>query len=178
MTQGHQPPPGGPVSRQTVPGYWGFGSLTSPLVRSDQTYGAYSIIEQLMPASSGPPPHIHAQSDEVFYILEGTVHLQLSGTVSTAGAGQLIRVPRGVPHAFAVQSEHVRMLVFFMPATMDELITMTTRPATELTVPPPGHEAEPTGQQEAAFIGHLKETASLSWSDQQDLLLQFRQPPS
>lgn len=161
-----------------MPGYRGFGALTSPLVRSDQTYGAYSIIEQLMSASSGPPPHIHAHSDEVFYILEGTVHLQLSDTVSTAQGGQLVRVPRGVPHAFAVGSEQARMLVFFMPATMDELITMTTTPATDLTVQPPGREAEPTEQQTAAFMNHLRETASLSWSDQQDLLLQFRQPPS
>lgn len=178
MTHNHQPPSDSPVTRETVPGYWGFGSLTSPLVRSDQTHGAYSIIEQLMPANSGPPPHTHAQSDEVFYILEGKVHLQLSDSVSTAEAGQLVRVPRGVPHAFAVQSEQARMLIFFMPATMDELITMTNAPATELTVPPPGSDAEPTEQQMTTFMNHLRETASLSWSDQQDLLTQFRQPPS
>jgi hypothetical protein len=98
--------------------------------------------------------------------------------VSTAEAGQLVRVPRGVPHAFAVQSEQARMLIFFMPATMDELITMTTTPATELTVPPPGPGGEPTEQQLATFMNHLRETASLSWSQQQDLLTQFRQPPS
>ena len=178
MTQIHQPPPDAVVSRKTVPSYWGFGSLTSPLVRSEQTHGAYSILEQLMPANSGPPPHTHARSDEVFYILEGTVHLQVRDSVSTAEAGQLVRVPRGEPHAFVVQSEQARMLIFFMPAAMDELIAMTTSPATQLTVPPRGPDAEPTEQQMAVFMNHLRESASLSWSDQQDLLSQFRQPPS
>jgi mannose-6-phosphate isomerase-like protein (cupin superfamily) len=177
VTQNHQPPAGSPVSRETVPGYWGFGSLTSPLVRSQQTYGAYSIVEQLMLANSGPP-HTHAQSDEVFYILEGKVHLQLGDSVSIAEAGQLVRVPRGEPHAFAVQSDQARMLIFFMPATMDDLIAMTTAPATQLTVPPPGPDAKPTKQQTAAFMNHLRESASLLWPDQRDLLTQFRQPPS
>jgi quercetin dioxygenase-like cupin family protein len=118
MPTNHQRQSDSPVSRDTVPSYWGFGSLTSPLVRSDQTHGAYSIIEQLMPANSGPSLHTHANSNEVFYILEGKVHLQLSDSVSTAEAGQLVRVPRGVPHAFAVQSEQARMLIFFMPATI------------------------------------------------------------
>jgi mannose-6-phosphate isomerase-like protein (cupin superfamily) len=178
MTPADQHPADSPVSRETVPGYWGFGSLTSPLVRSEQTHGAYSIVEQLMPANSGPPPHIHAQSDEVFYILEGAVHLQLGDSVSLAEAGQLVRVPLGVPHAFAVQSAQVRMLIFFMPATMDQFVTMLSAPATELTVPPPGPGPEPSEQQMADFMNHLREAASLSWSEQQDLLTQFRQPPS
>jgi uncharacterized cupin superfamily protein len=28
-------------------------------------------MEQLMPAKAGPPPHVHDQGEEVFYILDG-----------------------------------------------------------------------------------------------------------
>jgi quercetin dioxygenase-like cupin family protein len=173
------PDPQSPVSSMdTVPGYWGFGSLWSPLVSSEQTHGAYSIVEQLMPGQSGPPPHTHEQSDEVFYILEGQVHLQLGDAVSTAQAGQLVRVPRGVAHGFVVQSDHARFLNFFVPATMDQMVAMLSAPATASTVPPPGSESGPTEQQIAAFMERLRETASLSWSSQQDLLAEFRHIPS
>ena len=105
MTNDQQPSTSSPVSSMdTVPGYWGFGSLWSPLVSSEQTHGRYSIVEQLMPGKSGPPPHIHKQSDEVFYILEGQVNLQLGDAVSSAEAGQLVRVPRGVAHGFVVKA--------------------------------------------------------------------------
>jgi hypothetical protein len=128
-----------------------------------------------MPGKSGPPPHTHEQSDEVFYILEGQVHLQLGDAVSTAEAGQLVRVPRGVAHGFVVQSDHARFLNFFVPATMDQMVAMLSAPASALTVPPPGSEGQPTGQQMAEFMNRLRETASLSWSGQQDLLSEFRQ---
>ena len=170
-----QPPTDSPVSSMdTVPGYWGFGSLWSPLVSSEQTHGRYSIVEQLMPGRSGPPPHTHEQSDEVFYILEGEVHLQLGDAVSTARAGQLVRVPRGVAHGFVVQSDHARFLNFFVPATMDRMVAMLGQPAAASTVPPAGSEREPSEQQMAEFMDRLRETASLSWSRDDDLLAEFR----
>jgi quercetin dioxygenase-like cupin family protein len=177
---GMQPPSAeSPVaSVATVPGFWGFGSLWSPLVSSEQTHGRYSIVEQLMPGQSGPPPHTHEQSDEVFYILEGQVHLQLGDAVSTAEAGQLVRVPRGVAHGFVVQSDHARFLNFFVPATMDQMVAMLSVPATAATVPPPGSESGPTDQQMAEFMNRLRETASLSWSSQIDLLAEYRQAPA
>jgi quercetin dioxygenase-like cupin family protein len=175
MSFTQQRPTDSPVSSvDTVPAYWGFGSLWSPLVTSEQTHGRYSIVEQLMPGQSGPPPHTHDQSDEVFYILEGQVHLQLGDDVSTAEAGQLVRVPRGVPHGFVVRSDQARFLNFFVPATMDQMVAMLSAPASALTVPPPGTDSGPTEQQVAEFMDRLRETASLSWSSQQDLLAEQR----
>jgi quercetin dioxygenase-like cupin family protein len=174
-----QRPTDSPVSSMdTVPGYWGFGSLWSPLVTSEQTDGRYSIVEQLMPGRSGPPPHTHDQSDEVFYILEGQVHLQLGDDVSTAEAGQLVRVPRGVPHGFVVRSDQARFLNFFVPATMDRMVAMLSTPAIALTVPPEGSDTGPSEQQTAEFMNLLREIASLSWSSRQDLLADLRHVPS
>ena len=179
MTDVQQPTTDSPVSSMdTVPGYWGFGSLWSPLVTSEQTHGGYSIVEQLMPGQSGPPPHTHEQSDEVFYILEGQVHLQLGDAVSTAEAGQLVRVPRGVPHGFVVRSDQARFVNFFVPATMDQMVAMLSAPATALTVPPAGSESGPTEEQVAEFLNRLRETASLAWSSQQDLLADHRHASS
>ena len=46
------------ASVETVQGYWQMGILWSPLVSGEQTKGQYSIMEQLMPAAAGPPPHV------------------------------------------------------------------------------------------------------------------------
>jgi mannose-6-phosphate isomerase-like protein (cupin superfamily) len=166
------------ASMDTVPGYWGFGSLWSPLVSSEQTHGRYSIVEQLMPGRSGPPPHTHERSDEVFYILEGQVQLQLGDAVSTARAGQLVRVPLGVTHGFVVTSDQARFLNFFVPATMDQMVAMVSAPAAALTVPPPGSDGGPSQQQMAEFMDRLREIASLSWSSQHDQLSELRHTAS
>ena len=161
-------------SMSTVPGYWGFGSLWSPLVTSGQTAGRYSIVEQLMPGRSGPPPHTHDRNDEVFYILEGEVALQLGDATAAAHAGQLVRVPQGTAHGFVVTSEQARFLNFFVPAAMDEMVVALSVPATASTVPPAGAERPPGAEQVQAFLNHLQESATLSWSQQPDLLADIR----
>jgi quercetin dioxygenase-like cupin family protein len=71
------------ASVATVPGYWQLDILWSPLVSTEQTKGAYSLLEQLMPTKAVPPPHVHDHGDELFYILEGEMVLQLGDQVVT-----------------------------------------------------------------------------------------------
>ena len=68
-----------------------------------------------MPAKAGPPPHVHDQGEEVFYILDGEMALQLGNQVVTGTSGQLVRIPAGTPHAFAVRTETARVLNFYVP---------------------------------------------------------------
>jgi mannose-6-phosphate isomerase-like protein (cupin superfamily) len=37
----------------------------------EQTGGAFTLLEAVVPLGGGPPPHIHHLEDEVFVILEG-----------------------------------------------------------------------------------------------------------
>ena len=50
------------------------------------------------PAGTFVPPHIHPMQDEFVYMLEGTMALVLDGQESSAGPGDLVRLPRGIPH--------------------------------------------------------------------------------
>ena len=36
---------------------------------SEDTGGAYTLIEMFLPPASGPPPHLHAREEESFYNL-------------------------------------------------------------------------------------------------------------
>lgn len=168
------PPPGGVFNVATVPGFWSWGGLWSPLVTGEQTAGSYSVLEQLMPAGSGPPPHVHEQTDEVFYILEGQVRLQLRDEVHLGRAGDLVRIPRGAPHAFLVESDRARFLNLYVPALVDLMVAMLSEPATEPALPPPGAEKPPSEEQTQAFLERVRDLSTQSPTAQADLLAEYR----
>ncbi|MFD9189120.1 cupin domain-containing protein [Streptomyces phaeochromogenes] len=55
----------------------------------------------LAPHTQGPPQHRHAQHDEGFYVVSGTVHFTIGETTHAAPAGTLAMIPPGAPHTFA-----------------------------------------------------------------------------
>jgi quercetin dioxygenase-like cupin family protein len=162
------------VDVSSRPGVWGWDTLWTPLVTADDTAGGYSILEQLLAQKSGPPPHVHARSDEVFYMLDGVVRVQLGESVFDACAGQLVRVPRGTAHGFAVISDTARFLNFYSPASVDLMIATLSTPAGDKRLPTPVEQQPPSEQQQAALRNRLFELESQLWSDQPDLLAEYR----
>jgi quercetin dioxygenase-like cupin family protein len=69
-------------------------------VLSEQTGGAYAVLEQLVPPGHGPPLHVHRHESEIFYILEGTFEITLGDQTIPAPAGSLAVGPRDIPHTF------------------------------------------------------------------------------
>lgn len=55
----------------------------------------------LAPHTPGPPQHRHAQHDEGFYIISGSVRFTVGHETHDATAGTLVMVPPGAPHTFA-----------------------------------------------------------------------------
>ena len=129
---------------------------------------------QLLAQKAGPPPHVHVRSDEVFYVLDGVVRVQLGESVFDAHAGQLVRVPPGTPHGFAVISETARFLNFYSPAAVDRMIATLSTPAEELRLPTAAEQKPPTDEQRAALRDRLIEFESQVWADQPDLLAAYR----
>lgn len=51
------------------------------------------------PPGDGSPAGLHTHVvDQVFYILHGTMNLEIAGTEYQAGPGTLVTFPAGVPH--------------------------------------------------------------------------------
>ncbi|MGC0313362.1 cupin domain-containing protein [Kitasatospora acidiphila] len=70
----------------------------------------------LAPHTPGPPQHRHAQHDEGFYILSGTVRFTVGDEEHDAAAGTLVMVPPGTPHTFAnLTDQPAVMLSTFTP---------------------------------------------------------------
>jgi mannose-6-phosphate isomerase-like protein (cupin superfamily) len=66
----------------------------------DETNGHYDMSEWwLDPHTHGPTPHTH-DSDDVFFVIEGTMDFYVDGEWISAPRGTFVLVPGGVPHAF------------------------------------------------------------------------------
>jgi len=53
------------------------------------------------PGSNVPPPHSHKASEELVYVLDGTLRYTVGGETRDLGPGDSMATPRGVVHAFA-----------------------------------------------------------------------------
>jgi quercetin dioxygenase-like cupin family protein len=80
------------------------------LLRSEETNGVVSVIQNGVPAHWPGPPLHHHDFDEAFYVLEGELTFQVVDQLVTAGPGELVFAPRGIAHTFANLSDAPRPL--------------------------------------------------------------------
>lgn len=94
-----------------------------------QTAGTVSVYEGGLPArTAGPPLHVHSETDEALYILEGEVTIRLGPETLRADAGSFVWMPRGVPHTFAnLAGAPVRMLGIAVPGGIEDLLGSVPR---------------------------------------------------
>ncbi|MFC4020938.1 cupin domain-containing protein [Micromonospora sp. GCM10011542] len=87
------------------------------LADSSSTGGALSTQRvTLANGADGARPHHHANSAELFYLLDGTAQLLSGEQVVTAERGDLVIVPPGVAHAFAATpGENADILIVITP---------------------------------------------------------------
>lgn len=72
------------------------------LADSSSTGGALSTQRvTLSGGADGAKPHWHDKSAEMFFLLDGAAEILSGDQVVTAGPGDLVVVPPGLPHAFA-----------------------------------------------------------------------------
>jgi quercetin dioxygenase-like cupin family protein len=93
---------------------------TTVLLRSEQSGGAVSLIENRVPAGwEGPPLHHHT-FDEAFYVLEGELTFQVEDEVVVKRAGEFAFAPRNVAHTLANHSDApARYLLVITPASFE-----------------------------------------------------------
>jgi len=62
------------------------------------------------------PVHVHPTQDEFILVQEGVLDLKLDGVWTKAEAGDLVRMPRGIPHGYFNKSDKpVRALFWVSP---------------------------------------------------------------
>ena len=116
---------------------------TNVLLRSEQSGGHVSVIENVIPAhSAGPPLHRH-DFDEAFYMLEGELVFQIDGERFTRRAGEFAFAPRNVAHALANHSEaDARYLLVCTPAGLERHFARAA--AASQGIEPPDRAVQPS----------------------------------
>jgi mannose-6-phosphate isomerase-like protein (cupin superfamily) len=127
----HVPPGGG----DTV---FFVGDTYTTLLSGAQTGGTFAMLEALVPAQTGPPPHIHHAEDETFILLEGALDFHVADDVHRAEPNSVMFVPRGTPHHFSNVGDRIaRMLFIYSPAGMEGMFAEIGSPGSRGTQAPP-----------------------------------------
>jgi quercetin dioxygenase-like cupin family protein len=61
--------------------------------------------------TGGPPQHRHAEHDEGFYVVSGTVRFTVGQTSYDSPAGAFVMIPPGAPHTFANPGDQTAVLL-------------------------------------------------------------------
>lgn len=118
--------------------YWVLGDLYTFKTMSQDTKGAYSLMEMIVYPQTGSPPHIHSREDESFLVQSGEIQFQMDGQTLVATPGTFIYSPRGQTHLFAnVSNEIATMLCWVTPAGLEQFFMEIGTPVDDPTAPPP-----------------------------------------
>jgi quercetin dioxygenase-like cupin family protein len=91
------------------------GGLVTFHVDSADTSGQFALLEMEGATGHEPPPHVHRNEDELFYVIEGKLKVLRGDEELTLEAGESAFLPRNVVHTFKIISSHVRFLVYITP---------------------------------------------------------------
>jgi mannose-6-phosphate isomerase-like protein (cupin superfamily) len=90
-------------------------------IAATSTDGLMSIWESAAAPGEGPPLHIHANEDELFYVLEGTFQFWCGEQSFIGAAGASAVLPRNVPHTYRnIGTTPGRLLAGAMPGGFEE----------------------------------------------------------
>ena len=93
----------------------GWTMLASASVTGD----AFELFEEVRTTQGGPPPHVHLERDEAFYVLEGRYTFIRGEDELILESGEFIFVPRGTRHHFRTLATPSRTLIFVAPAGLE-----------------------------------------------------------
>ena len=115
---------------------WFFGMLAEVKASAADTGGKYTLLDITAPAGLQTPLHVHYREDEGFYVLEGSVSIEVGDQVVELGAGEHAFGPRNIPHRFTVGPDGAHMLWVLTPGGFEAFLEEASVPAEAPTVPP------------------------------------------
>ena len=100
---------------------WGDDCHGWHLVSSDDL----SVIEELVPPGGAEVRHYHQTSQQFFYVISGTVDLEIDGCHFEIAAGRGMHVTAGQPHQLSNTSQvDARFLVISQPKSHGDRIDL------------------------------------------------------
>ncbi len=109
-----------PISTASAGHYqWGDGCDGWHLVRA----AGWSVIEERMPPGTHESRHWHSRASQFFYVLAGTLTMEVEGERHRLGARSGLELPQGVAHQATNESDaDVEFLVVSVPPSHGDRI--------------------------------------------------------
>lgn len=122
---------------------WIVGDTMTFMATAAETGGSMTAVEALAAPGGGPPPHIHRNEDEMWFVIDGEFEILAGEETLRLGPGGFAFVPRGTLHRFEnVSDTPSRVLIVFTPGGFEDFFFEAGRPAVE------GEPAPPVGPEE------------------------------
>jgi mannose-6-phosphate isomerase-like protein (cupin superfamily) len=107
------------------PQQWLGAEVTFP-VSSHDTGGRFSMQRSKVPGDYKNPAHCHRQENEVFYVESGRVIASTPDAQVELGPGDLVYLPRGVPHQLSGAGEPSTILTMLAPGAIEHAFKAST----------------------------------------------------
>ncbi|MFK8024996.1 MAG: cupin domain-containing protein [Ilumatobacter sp.] len=115
--------------------------LASVKVSAGESESQMSVVEFTAPRGFGPPLHMHRLEDEIMYLIDGEMRLDMGDESQVVTGGAVVSLPHGIPHVFQVLSDEARFLTVTSGAnghpTFDAFVRALGVPTDPATLPAP-----------------------------------------
>jgi mannose-6-phosphate isomerase-like protein (cupin superfamily) len=99
---------------------------SSVVIKADAetTSGRFALVETTLGAGFvGPKPHVHRETLDMFFVLEGTLTMELGDETVDLADGAFVLVPPGTSHTFSNRTDKpVRLLNMDTPAGLESYL--------------------------------------------------------
>jgi quercetin dioxygenase-like cupin family protein len=106
------------------------------LATGEDTDNAYALIHCFFRKGFTAPAHFHKYEDESFYMLDGVIDFQAGDKKTRSGKGDLVVLPKEVPHSFNLVTDTAKALLLITPAGFETLFKEFGTAAKTLELPP------------------------------------------
>jgi len=128
------------------------GGYFRTLIAPQTTGNKLAALEFTLPKGAEPPPHVHVNEDESFFVLYGRISVIVGDTVTILEKGDALFAPRNIPHAFTILTEQATLINLITPGTLWNYFIAFSEPLPELPAtltasPPPANRLKMMLQQ-------------------------------
>jgi quercetin dioxygenase-like cupin family protein len=130
--------------------FWVRGNRFTFKASGREVGGGFAVVETELHPVAAAPAHVHHQTDEALYVIEGEMDLEVGGERLTAEPGSFAFLPRAIPHRYLPKEPGpVRVLWLLSPAGFEEFWREIGTPVQE------GAEAPAPTPPDAVRMGEL-----------------------